>query len=510
MTRRFPHPFFAVTLGLLTFAAFGHTAQAQSSDPAIQKAPALDAKKALDMLKSLQSPQTRITPRTQPGTTGQSTAPRRLTLGEAIRIAVENSNSLRLVEESVVRARGRVNEQRAGFLPSANATATFTRLDEGQSITLTGSNGQTQSVPITIQNQKQVSVGATLPLDLSGLIRTAVRQTEFQEVGFRLDYNRTRNLVVLDVKNAFFDVLRARGFVDVADQALKNAQDRQTTAEANLRAGTGTRFDVLRAQTEVANAQQSLIAARNRVNLATATLNNVLGLDQNTPTETMDTMEEASAADQDFNGLVTEAYGKRPELLQSDANIRAAEQGIHLAERSSLPTVGVGVNFNYTPDAGGFAPKETSYSAVATLNLPLFDQGLAKARKQQARADVDTARVNKQVTQDQIALQVRQQYLALQEARDRLEVADAALTQAQEQYRLAQVRFKAGVSAAPGASPLLEISDAQSALTQAQNNQVTAQYDLQNAKARLDQAVGRYSYDGTQRVGFPAPPTGGK
>jgi outer membrane protein len=488
--------------------------------PVVQPAPAnmkpapepgravpIDVRTTNSLLRRIQDPNTLILPRTTPGATPP---PRRVTLAEAVQLAVNNSNALRLSAEAVNRARGRVNEQRAGYLPSATATASFTRLDEGSSFQIAGQNGQLQNVTIVNQNQKQLTLGANLPLDIAGLIGAAVQQTEFQEIAARLDFNRTRNEVVLDAKNAYFDILRAKALVDVADQAVKNAQDQVTTAEANLRAGTGTRFDVLRAQTGLANAQQNLIAARNRVNLTTATLNNVLGLDQNTPTETVDTQEETTPADTNFPALVTEAYGTRPEILQSDANIRAAEKGVQLAQRSVLPSLGVGFNFQYQPDAAGFTPKTTSYATVATVTMPIFDQGLSRARTQQARADVNTARVNKQVTLDNIALDVRQQYLALIEAQDRLNVTTAALTEAQEQYRLAQVRFRAGVTAVPGGSPILEISDAQAALTQAQSNQVNAQYDLQNAKARLDRAVGRYSYDATGRVGLPAPNTGGK
>lgn len=459
-------------------------------------------------LNKLPDKNTQITPTTLPGS---APAPRRLTMAEAVAVAIQNSKGLQIAAEAVNRARGRVEENKAGFLPSATSSVAFTRLDEGSTITLPDANGNPQTIPIVKQNQKSVTLGANLPIDIFGLIRAAVQQSEFQEIGARLDYNRTRNDVVLNTKNAYYDVLRAKALVTVSEQALQNTQDRQTTAEANLRAGTGTRFDVLRAQTDVANAQQSLIAARNRVNLTTATLNNVLGLDQNTPTETVETNEPTE--DTGFNTAVAEAYQKRPEVLQADANIRAAEKGVDLARRSALPTLGVGFNFQYTPDQGGFAPKETNYATVATLNLPLFDQGLSRARTRQARADVNTAKINKQVTQDSIALEVRQAHLALLEAQDRLAVTTAALTQAQEQFRLAQVRFKAGVTAVPGGSPLLEISDAQAALTQAQNNQVTAQYDVQNAKARLDRAAGRYAYDGTAKPGIPAPPaprTGGK
>lgn len=444
-------------------------------------------------------------PTTQPGSTPPA---RRLTLEEAVEIALQNSKALRVAAEGVNRARGRVNEARSGFLPSLSAQATFTRLDEGSSFTIQ-QGGQTITIPIVKQDQKSVGISALLPIDILGQIRAATQLAQFQEIAARLDYNRTRNQVVLDVKSAYYDLLRARAATRVAEQALQNAKDRLATAEAYLRAETGTRFDVLRAQTEVANAEQNVITARNRVNLATATLNNVLNLDQNTPLETVELADAPAPALPDFNAAVEESYRTRPESLQADAQIRAAEKGVVLAQRTILPSLSLGWNFSYTPDQGGFAPKETSWVATATLTIPLFDQGLHQARTQQAKADVSAAKLNKQVTLDGLALEVRQSYLALVEAQERLSVASAALAQAEEQYRLAQVRFQAGVTLTPNTSPLLEISDAQTALTQAQNNQINAQYDLQNARARLERAMGRYAYDGAAKPGLPAPNIGG-
>lgn len=503
-----------------------------------------------------QNPPIQANPTTQPG----SQPPvRRITMEQAIAIGLNNSKGLQTAALAIDRARGRVNESRAGFLPSVSGSAVYTRYQNGQSTTFPDANGNPQTIDLLKQNQKTFGVSASLPLDIVGQIRAAVKQSEFQEIAARLDYNRARNQVVLDVRNAFFDVLRAKAFVTVAEQTLQNARDQQTTAEANLRAGTGTRFDVLRAQTEVANAQQNLIAARNRVNLTNATLNNVLNLDQNTPLDTVDetpvpgvtappgnaaaptegTAEKkpdagtpvqpntsnapmlltaqapqtpkpgdtglSQQAVKELNAAVEEAYRTRPEVLQADANIRALEKGVQIAQRSYLPSLSLTGGYQYTPDVGGFGAQTTQGTVGVTLSVPLFDQGLSRARTQQARADVNTAKVNKQVTLDSIALEVRQQYLALVEAQDRLNVTTAALTQAQEQYRLAQVRFRNGVTSTPGGSPLLEISDAQNALTTAQNNQVNAQFDLQNARARLEKAVGRYAFDGSAKPGLPAP-----
>ena len=73
------------------------------------------------------------------------------------------------------------------------------------------------------------------------------------------------------------------------------------------------------------------------------------------------------------------------------------------------------------------------------------------------------------------------------------------LEQAIESYRLARVRYTNGVST------LVEVSDAQNALTLAENNQVNALYDYNDARATLDKAAGRYAYL-NNGPGFAAPP----
>lgn len=417
----------------------------------------------------------------------------KLTLDDAIATALRNSKTLRAGVEAILKARGRVNEAKSAYLPTASSDTQFIHLDSGTSAQIPISPTEVATIPIVMQDQKQVSITAAVPLDIMGEIKAAVDAAQFGLIATRLDYDRARNQLVADVKSAYYNVLRARAFQDVAEQALKNAEDRRSTSDAYLRAGTGTKFDVLRAETEVANARQNLIAAKNRVTLAIAALNNVLSLDQNTPLEVADVAGQDQPPVKGFDQAVEEAYRMRPEILQAEASIHAAEKGIHLAKRAYLPSAGLAWVFQYTPDSGDFSPKETSWSAVLKVTIPIFDGGVTAAKVQQAKADVNTAKLAKLQAQDGIALEARQAYLNVVEAQDRLNVTSAALAQAEEQYRLAQVRFKAGVTQTPGGSPLLEISDAQTALTQAQSNRINAQYDLQDAIAKLERAMGRYA-----------------
>jgi len=107
---------------------------------------------------------------------------------------------------------------------------------------------------------------------------------------------------------------------------------------------------------------------------------------------------------------------------------------------------------------------------------------------------------------DQVQVDVQQAYIALVQARNRVAVANVGLGQAREAFRLARVRYNAGVSQQTGVSPQLELSNAQTTLAQAQSNQVNALYDYNSARAQLDHAVGRYSFTGTG-PGYPALPS---
>jgi outer membrane protein len=485
-----------------------------------------------------------------------------LTINDAVALALSANKSLALAEENLLLAQGRTSEARAAFNPTLGSTLSFTHLNQGTSATFNN-----QTLTLVNQDQGQINLLASLPIDISGLLRAATQQAQFEEIAARLDINRARNQIVLDVKSAFYTVLRAQALVKVAQENLQNAVDSFTDAERRFQAGTVARFDVISAQTTVANAQQQLISARNQVNLAIATLNNTVGIDVNTPLLVTDqgavetppdvappavppitpggpipnpgvpggqpplpesatgaippqtpqgpaamqtapapvSPAQSLALGPEYTTALRDALQLRPEILEADTSIAAARKGILLAYRSQLPTLGLSWGLSYAPNTAGFAPQTTTWEAVAQLNLPLYEGGLARARVRQAHANVATAETNRRISVDQVTLEVRQAYLNLVEARDRIAVANQALSEARESYRLARVRYNAGVSEQVGVSPLLELSNAQAALTQAESNQVSALYDYNNARAQLDKAIGRYSYVAIG-PGYAAPP----
>jgi outer membrane protein TolC len=147
---------------------------------------------------------------------------------------------------------------------------------------------------------------------------------------------------------------------------------------------------------------------------------------------------------------------------------------------------------DFFPDitGGGFyGATRTDLSEIWELNLgltwPLFDGGNRIARYREARSNLEAAQSRVKATELDISREVEQAQSNVIEAEERIQAAQVAVASAQENFRLAQGRFDAGVGT------ILELTDAQLALTQAQNTEAQALADYRIALARLDRAVGR-------------------
>ena len=452
---------------------------------------------------------------------GPLIAGRALTIDDATTIALLTSRDYALAQAAYEAARGRTSEARTDLNLKIVLDGRAVEYDRAIEANL-----GPQSITIQKQFQLIVDNGVTLPLDIFGSTRAAISQAQFREIAARIDVNRFRNDTIFNVRNAFYNVLRQQGTLVVAQDNLANTQTRLTDAQRSFAAGVGTQFDVLTAQRDVADAQGSLVNARGAVTISLGQLKNTIGIDVSTPISVIDTgavddpgnaaptpqstrsetygeADDAVTLGAEYQAAVAEAIRTRPEVLEGNASVAAAERGVVYARRSSLPQFSVGVGYNVQPYFAGFTPANIA-SVQLNFSIPIYDGGVAKARVRQARAAVAQAEIDRRTMVDAVTLDVQQAYVNEEQARERVRVATLGVAQAEEAFRLAQLRARAGVSAAPQQSPQIELSNAQVALTQARTNRVNALYDYNIARSALDRARGRYSYGAG--LGYGQPP----
>jgi outer membrane protein len=406
-------------------------------------------------------------------------AGRVLTLEEAVEIAIEQQPQIQARLADYAAARYRVDQALAPLLPQVTGSASTTR---GQSVVLFTAPGAA-TVPISSQRdfpetfQARVSLSQLL-FDFGKTLAATEAARKLQDVALE-DVELQRQLIALAVKEAYTNMLFAQRLIRVNEQALQRAELNLRSARGFFEVGTRPRSDVARAEVDVANARVDVIRARNAERLARVALNTAMGIDIDTPTAIQDNLVYEPVT-LDRAALRTEALRLRPEMRQARLRMEAAQAQQRQAFRNFFPDITVSGSY------GGARPELLEvWDATLSFTWPLFDGGGRLARYREARANVEGAEARVRATELDIIREVEQAQLTVTEAEERIQAAQTAVASAQENFRLAQGRFDAGVGT------ILELTDAQLALTQAQNLEAQALADYRIALYRLDRARGR-------------------
>jgi outer membrane protein TolC len=240
---------------------------------------------------------------------------------------------------------------------------------------------------------------------------------------------------------------------------------------------------VLQTEVRLANARNNLIKAQNIAKMVRYKLNTVIGINLTDDTQLDDrvTREPYNAALEDS---LTEAFKNRPEMQQANLKIDMAKDKIKIARSDSRPTVSAEAVKNISDTSPSSSKDNDDWTVGVNMSFNIFDNGLAKAKTKEARAELTIATERKRQVEDAITLEVCNAYLNVKEAAERIENNQVAVNQSQRDYAMAQERYFAGIGTN------LDVMDAEVAMTQAKTNYVVAIYDYVNGRAQLNKAMG--------------------
>lgn len=400
-----------------------------------------------------------------------------LTVDEAVQIALRNGYSVLIAETRVNRQRAVVSEAQGQLGPRVNLGGTYTRFDREGTANFGG-----QQVVTSPIDTKSFSIGGSLPIDISGSLHHQLGAARANLRATQFNFAAAGNDIKLNARNAFFQVLRAQRLVAVQEQALKDAQEQLKNTQLLEQGGLAAHVDVLRVQSLVQQAASDLIAARNGLGVAQAAFNAVLARPVDTPVELVD-IEALPEQPQGEQALRAQAHAQRPEAKSLQEVARGFGELRKAAEAGLRPSLNLGVNYNRNLDTGAFAQPYT-LSGTLTLSWAIFDSGISRARANQSRQDEQQTKIQLAQTLEGISQEVRDALTNLTNARERLDSATKQVEYATENLRLARIRYQAGEGI------LLQVTDAETLLTQARNQQVSARYDYLSAYAQLQHALG--------------------
>jgi outer membrane protein len=391
-------------------------------------------------------------------------------LEQCIIIALEKHPSLRASAGAIKAYESKVGQARANYYPQLNLSTSYQRI------------GPTSPPGSTLDSYDQYTTSVNLGITLFdfGKTSTAVEIQDLNVNASRADYEDVQAQVILNVKNAYYNLLQNERNRDVAVDTMKQFQQHLDQANAFFRIGTKPKFDVTKAEVDFGNARLNVLKAENAVRAARITLKDVMGVPESVDFAIVDNLA-IQKSDWQLNDVLKKAYSNRPDLRSVIAKREATERSIDLAQKGYYPTLSGSAGYGYS---GTDFPLGSGWNAGAALNFPLFTGLSTKYQVDEARANLEVLKANEDSIRQAISLDVKQAYLNVQDTAEQISMAEMTVLQAKENYDLASGRYKTGVG-----NPI-EVADATITLNNARANLNTALYNYKTAQAALEKSVG--------------------
>ena len=409
-------------------------------------------------------------------------------LEQLIQIARDNQPRIRSAQAALEGADARLGIARSGYFPQVGTTMLYARQTSNVAGGVNATTGNITNRSVSNSSVDRQEFAARFSQNVFDSFRREwnVQAARDDQTAAKFDLSTTRQDVVLNVQTAYYNYLLARRLVDVNQGAVQRNIQLLERARGFYEVGTRPKIDVTRAQVDLANAELALVRARNAVAVNFAALNNAIGVPEHpfyrvpddleippqavNPEELVATLEESTRI----------ALENRTELRALNARIRSAEANLTLSKRNFLPSLSADANWTYRGQELPWAPNWTvgGTLTVPVLNPPLFSQ------VDQAAANLASAQASEEITAQNIVLEVQQSFVDLVSARERIRTAEVLLEQARENLALAQGRYQVGVG------PLIDVTDAEFLLTQAESENIQAIVDFKVSEARLRKAMG--------------------
>jgi outer membrane protein len=416
----------------------------------------------------------------------------RLTLPQAIEIALERSPLLKAGRSEVEAAGAGVDRARAGFLPRLDVSEGFARsdnpvfafsskLNQGR-FTASDFAIDTLNHPDPINNFR-TAVTLSQPLFEGGKSVYAYDRAKLDHGATRRRLERREQEVIFQTARAFYEVLLAGADLDVVRAGLATAEANRALAGARFAAGLVVESDVLSAEVRLAGLKEQDIVAQNAVELAKAGLNEVMGRPLEEPVEVSVPVVARASTGEAPEELGARALTKRPDYLGLGLEERARARGIDAARAEFFPTVSATASYEIN-NLEVVTKGQDSWFLGLVLRWNLFNGFGDQAGIVEARARLAETRAVRESMSNRIRLEVKEALLRLRAAAERIGVARAAVRHAEDSLRIVRDRYDAGLTT------IVNLLATEAALTEARTRVTRALYDKNVADARLELALG--------------------
>ena len=410
-----------------------------------------------------------------------------ITLEQALEIAMSENVSVKVADLEIKRTEYAKKGAYAALYPQIDLTGSYQRTIKKQVMYMT-MNGQSMGIEVGKSNTINAGASAAMPVvnaQLWGSLKLSALDVELAVEKAR----SSRLEMVTQVKNAYYAVLMAKEAFSVYKEVYENAVLNLEETQKKFDAQKTSEFELVRAKTSVANAVPNVYNAESSVILALWQLKAVLGVDLDMDLDVAGKLEDHSQQMfYDIHQHDSVSLDNNTTMKQLAIQMEQLAQNIKLQKFANIPSLALAFNFSYMSMADDISFKEfpwTPYSTVGlSLNIPIFAGGKRYQAIRQAKNQHQQVQLQVANTERQLKIAIRQSLNSMEMNMKSYYAAQTAEESAQKAYDIAAASYKLG------RGTLLDLNDAQLALTQSQLAKSQAVYNFLSAKAQLEQTLG--------------------
>ncbi|MDD5156064.1 MAG: TolC family protein [Candidatus Omnitrophica bacterium] len=410
---------------------------------------------------------------------------KKLNLQDSILIAFKNNKDIQIQEQEVSAARADILGARSEFLPQLDINAGYTRNGAVAPALVTGGK-KDYGIFTGYRNNNTAGIGISQIIYNGGANIAGFKQAKLG-LSAQEETLRAKKLdIEFETKRLYYGLLLAYETERIAQEMVDNAKDHYLDVKNRYEQGTSSRFDLLQSSVQVSLLIPELVKAKNAVTLTMAELKKLLGLKQQEAIIPADDRMHYSLIEIREDEFLKQAYLNKPEMALKTLGIDINKWSIQMAKSGWRPQVNANLAYDYTSNNWGnmFNNRHNNWSAGISVTMPIFDGFSAKAKVDAAKARYAQAVLSKENLVDQIAVDVKQACLDLQQAEAIINSQKDNVGEAREALRIANVSYD------NGEAKNLDVLDAQVSLGQIETNLSQGVYDYLMARAELDRTLG--------------------
>ena len=416
-----------------------------------------------------------------------------LTMETAITTALENNPDIRMARTLIKKAEASVKKTEAAFWPRVTA---FSELSAGDapSAYLFKTIDQ-RELPRDIDfndpgsfTNTEVGIMAGINLYDGGKNRLEKQLAEKKLADQTARVLQTENDRIAEVIQMFFTALKAREYILIARTSVQTVEEQLDMMTVRFRGGSVLKSDILSLKVRLAEAQKNLVESKNTFSTLTA-LATLLGY---TPGHSFSLSPDPDGTCVvTFPEFIEQAYAlaleTRPELHRAEQQIDMARTAVSLAASGYRPRVDLQARWYMDSEDFSYNTSQDNYTASLNLAWNLFDGFATRAQIAEARHELERALEARQKIRMQVYQDVKQAYLAHENAQQRLNVARSSVDMAKESLNIVKKRYDGG------AETITRYLEAELDRTRAGINKAAAFYDSKTAKIEIARAIGTLS-----------------